>query len=190
MTMKFGQTRLNREHRLRTLEAHIQHADSLGKEYTKHELLKLIRIAGYDISMATLYNDLEDLARNDSFIQDLASKTYSHIMHKSFDCYNKIYTLAMKIHNSEEHMIRKIERDNEKGITHEVISENNASTKLQALTVAKNAVDSIRNMVNGQNLHISASKWIEATKQQNAVIQDLRNKLKQYEKPDDFHYGN
>ena len=188
--MKRGDTRLNKENRLRILESHIQHADSLGKEYSKHELLKLIRIAGYDISLATLYNDLEDLARNDSFIQDLASKTYSSIMHKSFDNYNKIYTLAMKIHNSEDHMIRKIERETEKGTTHEVISENNASTKLQALTVAKNAVDSIRNMVNGQNLHMSASKWIEATKQQNAVIQDLRKQLKGYKKSDDFQYGN
>ena len=188
--MRPGQTRLNREHRLRILEAHIQHADSLGKEYTKHELLRLLRIAGYDISLATLYNDLDDLARNDSFIADIASKTYSSIMHKAFDSYNKIYSLAMKIHNSEEHMIRKIERENEKGITQEVISENSASTKLQALTVAKNAVDSIRTMVNGQNLHMSASKWIEATKAQNAVIQDLRNQLKQYDKADDFQYGN
>jgi Fe2+ or Zn2+ uptake regulation protein len=188
--MKQGDTRLNRDHRLSVLEAHIQHADSLGKEYTKHELLRLVRISGYDISMATLYNDLNDLVRNDSFIQDLASTTYSHIMHKAFDSYNKIYTLAMKIHNSEEHMIRKIERENEKGITHEVISENNASTKLQALAVAKNAVDSIRNMVNGQNLHISASKWIEATKQQNVLIQNLREKLKGYDKADDFQYGN
>jgi|SRR3989338_1379833 len=181
MTMKFGQTRLNREHRLQILEAHIQHADSLGKEYTKHELLRLVRISGYDISMATLYNDLNDLARNDSFIVDLASKTYSSIMHKAFDCYNKIYILAMKIHDSEEHMIRKIERESEKGTTHEVISETSASTKLQALTVAKNAVDSIRTMVNGQNLHMSASKWIEATKQQNDLIQNLREKLKEYE---------
>jgi hypothetical protein len=45
-------------------------------------------------------------------------------------------------------------------------------------------------MVNGQNLHLSASKWIEATKQQNAVIQDLRNQLKQYDQADDFQYGN
>ena len=178
--MRQGQTRLNRDHRLSVLEAHIQHADSLGKEISKHELLRLLRIAGYDISLATLYNDLDDLARNDSFIQDIASKTYSHIMHKAFDSYNKIYNLAMKIHDSEEHMIRKIERENEKGTTHEVISENNASVKLQALTVAKNAVDSIRTMVNGQNLHMSASKWIEATKQQEATIFHLREKLKEY----------
>jgi Fe2+ or Zn2+ uptake regulation protein len=188
--MRPGQSRFNKEQRQRVLESHLLYADSQGKEYSKHELLRLIRLAGFDISLATLYNDLNDLARNDSFIVDLASKTYSSIMHKSFDCYNKIYTLAMKIHDSENHLTRKIERENDKGITHEVISENNASTKLQALTVAKNAVDSIRNMVNGQNLHMSASKWIEATKQQNALIQNLREKLKGYEKSDDFQYGN
>jgi Fe2+ or Zn2+ uptake regulation protein len=182
--MRPGQSRFNKEQRQRVLESHLLHADSQGKEYSKHELLRLVRIAGYDISLATLYNDLEDLARNDSFIQDLASKTYSSIMHLAFNRYNKIYDYSMKIHDSENHLTRKIKSETEKGELNQTISENNASTKLQALAVAKNAVDSIRTMVNGQNLHMSASKWIEATKQQNAVIQDLRNKLKQYEKPD------
>ena len=77
-------------------------------------------------------------------------------------------------------MIRKIERENEKGTTNEVISENSASTKLQALTVAKNATDSIRLMVNGENLHRTASKWIEATKQQEVTIFHLKDELKKY----------
>ena len=42
----------------------------------------------------------------------------------------------------------------------------------------------------GGNLYMSASKWIEATKMQESQISQLREKLKRYEKPDDFQHGN
>jgi len=48
------------------------------------------------------------------------------------------------------------------------------------LTVAKNALDSTRQMINGENLHISASKWIEVSKQQEVTIFHLREKLDEY----------
>ena len=178
--MKPGQSRFNKEQRQKAIESHLQYADSQGKEYSKHELLKIVRNTGYDISLATLYNDLGDLARNDSFIQDLASKTYSSIMHLIFNRYEKIYNLAMTIHDSDNHLSRKITRETDKGITLETINEESASIKLQALTVAKNALDSTRQMVNGENLHISASKWIEVSKQQEVTILHLREKLYKY----------
>ena len=185
--MRLGQTDENREKRQTKLEEILEKANLEDKELSKLEIQKLLADEGFSVSLPTVYNDLKDISRNDSFIQELASTTYSHIMHKAFDSYNKIYTLAMKIHDSEEHMIKKIERETNKGTTHEVISENNASVKLQALTVAKNAQDSIRLMVNGENLHLSASKWIEATKQQEATIANLREKIKEY---DDPKFGN
>ena len=178
--MRPGQNRLNKEQRQKAIESHLLYADSQGKEYSKHELLRLVRTAGYDISLATLYNDLGDLARNDSFIQDLASKTYSSIMHVIFNRYEKIYNLAMNVHDSDNHLSRKITRETGKGTAHEAITEESASIKLQALTVAKNALDSTRQMVNGENLHISASKWIEVSKQQEAEIFHLREKLNGY----------
>lgn len=181
--MRLGQTDENREKRQTKLEEILEKANLEDKELSKLEIQKLLSNEGFSVSLPTVYNDLKDITRNDSFIQELASTTYSSIMHKAFDNYNKIYTLAMKIHDSEEHMIKKIERETNKGTTHEVIYENSASTKLQALTVAKNAVDSIRTMVNGQNLHISASKWIEATKQQEVTITQLREQIKEYEHP-------
>ena len=183
--MRYGQTRLSKEQRQRILEAHIIHWDNQKKELPKDEMLRLLRIAGYNISLATLYNDLKDIASNDSFIADLASKTYSSIMHTAFNSYNKIYTLAMKVHDSEEQLTRKIKRQTEKGITEETIRENNPSVKLQALMVAKNAQDSIRAMVNGENLHMSAGKWIQVTKLQELTIEGLRQKLKKYEIPQD-----
>lgn len=62
----------------------------------------------------------------------------------------------------------------------ETIQEESASVKLQALTVAKNTLDLKRQMVNGENLHMSASKWIETTKLQQVTITQLREKLKMY----------
>lgn len=184
MTKTRGQTILNKELRLKVLEAHLAHAESKGIEYTKDKLLHLLRIAGYNISLATLYNDIEDLARNDTFIEDLAAKTYSSIMHTCFNRYQKIYKLAMAIHDSEIAIERTIQKETDKGSFTDVITERNSATaKAQALTVAKNANDSIRLMVNGENIRTSASKWVQVSKQQEATIANLREKLKQYEQP-------
>lgn len=79
-------------------------------------------------------------------------------MHIIFNRYEKIYNLDMNIHDSENHLSKKITRETNKGITNEIIKEESASAKLQALTIAKNTLDSKRQIVNDENLHMSANK--------------------------------
>jgi len=181
MPMKPGQTELSREQRQTKIYELIEAADAKNIEHNKPDLLKLVIEAGFNISLPTLYNDLRDIAREDPFIQDLASKNYSSIMHRSFKRYNKIYDLAMLIHDSENQLTRQISRDTKDGLMNETIKDHSGTVKLQALNTAKAAQDSIRTMVNGENLHISSSKWQLVTKQQEATIKQLKEKLGHYE---------
>jgi Fe2+ or Zn2+ uptake regulation protein len=175
-----GQDEIRHGQRLTALELIINEADASNKEYTKPELLEKLKDAGFQISIPTLYTDLKDLATSDPFIQDLASKNYSSIMHRSFKRYNKIFDLAMLIHDSKNQLTRHITRDTDKGTYEETVTDDSGTIKLNALNTAKAAQDSIRLMVNGENLRISSSKWQAVTKQQEATIKQLNEKLKAY----------
>lgn len=177
-----GDSQYNKEIRQAKLQEIILQADTEDKTLSKPEMQKALLEFGYQISLVTLYDDLREIAVNDSFIQDLASKTYSSIMHLAFSRYNTIYKNAMKVYDSENHLTRKIKSETDKGVFNQTITEINDSVKLQALSVAKNASDSIIKMVNGENLHKSASQWIQATKAQQATINDLRKQLSSYDK--------
>jgi len=179
-----GETQLNREQRLNALDEILKRAEHEDKEYSKPELLAELNKSGYPIALPTLYKDLDELLRNDDFIVKLATTSYSSIMHESFKNYNKIFRLAMNIHDADSHLVRQVNTSNDKGESKQTIEDNSSNVKLQALTVAKNAQDSIRLMVNGENLHKSASKWVEVSKKQEATIFALKEQLKEYqEKP-------
>jgi hypothetical protein len=85
---KKGNSADNKERRLQALEKILDEFDKKGTKPTQNQILEELRKKKFVITRFTLYNDTTELAINDPFVKDLADKTYSKLVHDSFDSIN------------------------------------------------------------------------------------------------------
>lgn len=168
-----------RENRLMTLEQHMEDLDFQGKEYSRKYLLTYLKKKKFKTSQTTLFCDLQHLANNNQFIQNIGLN-YSKYMEDISKKYKKIEREAWKIYNQKWTLSKTIKKQtltkagNKVNLTEAVTTEEIASPKIGALKVAAEVVKFQQELASGKNLNLSAGQWIVKTQELEEEIKRLK----------------
>jgi len=171
-----------RENRLMVLEQHIEDLDFQGKEYSRKNLLNYLKKKKFKISQPTLLRDLEHLANNNQFIQNIGLN-YSKYMEDISKKYKKIEREAWKIYNqkwTQSKIIKKqaLTKSGETvDLTEVITTKEIASPKIGALKVVAEVVKLQQDIASGKNLNLSAAQWIVKIEEMQEEIKRLKSKV-------------
>ncbi len=194
----FGNEKERIDHRLLLIEKHIEHYEyNLDKKLTDKKILTLLKLAGHHISKRQLQYDKSELARNNTFVSDIAKKSYSKFMEDRVKTMQKCSKVLEKIMDSEDIVITtitekttpgKMKKDKDgKMIKEDDILETIKSIqtspahKIQAANSLHNCEDTLAKLISGDILRTSAASWSRYTKELEAKVYQLKEKLKQNE---------
>jgi len=149
---------------------------------TNEQLLTDLRNgeSGYDISIRTLTEDKVELARGNTFVSDVAKKTYSQIINDCYDALEFIEQKAREILDKKWTQSKQITKKSRGGneITEHLTAEL-ADPRLRALSIIADAVMKKAELVSGKTLDVSAALWIRQTKQHEDEIKNLKKQLEE-----------
>jgi hypothetical protein len=180
MAKKHGDTIDKKEKRLQLLEEILHEFDLKGKKPMAKHVLPILEKKGFSITKYTLYNDMTELAINDTFVSDLASKSYSSIIHDCFDTINFAEDKAREILNKEWTRSKSVKKevlvDGQKKILNEITTtEEMAEPHLKALHEITECAVAKAKLLGGDIIKASAKKW--SIQRQSDI--DTISKLKQ-----------
>lgn len=161
MAKKKQDTSLNKEKRLQALEKILAKFEVEEKKASPKELLAALKKEKFNITRFTLYNDMTELAINDPFVKDLASKSYSKIIH---DCFDSIEFVERKAREMLEKKwtrnktVKKID-ENGKELTETHTTEELAEPHLRAFQEIKDCAVVKAKLLGGDIIKISAKHW-------------------------------
>jgi len=185
-----GSTADNKERRLQALEKILDQSDIEDKKLSPKEILQKLSKKGFKISKYTLYNDYTDLGTSDSFVQDLANKSYSKLVHDSFQSIEfaerKAREILEKTWTRSKTVTKQIPTDG--GIikvTEEHTTESLAEPHLKAIQEIRECAAIKIKLLGGDIIKASAKKWsLQRIKDQQTItelgakIQELKVKSK------------
>lgn len=170
------------EKRLMILDSHIQDLDFKGKSYSGQDLLDYLKTKNFIISQPTLSRDLEELASNNKFVENIGmyyskymeniAKTYDRIEREAWKIYNKKWTQSKTI---KKEALTKTE--NIKNLTETVTTKEIAGPKLGALKLIADIEKQRQELASGKNLELSAAMWIKKSKEYEEQIKELKSKI-------------
>ena len=177
MVKKKGNTADNKEKRLRTLEIILENFEKNEKKPSPKEILSELKKKKFDITRFTLYNDLTQLAVNDPFVKDLASKSYSKIIHDCFDSIEYAERKAREILENKWTRSKIVTRqDPEKGTTTEThTTEELAEPLLHAIQEIRECAVSKVKLLGGDVIKVSAKKWSIQRQKDIDIIAELKS---------------
>lgn len=187
---KKGNTADNKERRLQELEKILEQADKEDKKLSPKETLDKLAKKGFKISKTTLYDDFTDLGTSDPFVQDLANKSYSKLVHDCFDTIDfaerKAREILEKKWTRSKSTKKQVFVDGAKETVQETtVTEEIAEPKLKAIDEIRECAVAKVKLLGGDIIKASAKKWsIQRIKDQqtitdlNAKIQELKLKSK------------
>lgn len=187
---KKGSTADNKERRLQALEKILDKFDKEDTKASPNEILSALKKKGFTISKRTLYDDYTDLAISDPFIQDLANKSYSKLVHDCFDSIEFAEREARRILKKKWTRSKATKKDvfvdgNRESVTEKTITEEVADPHLKAISEIRECAAVKIKLLGGDIIKASAKKWsLQRIKDQqtitelNAKIVELKSKSK------------
>jgi Fe2+ or Zn2+ uptake regulation protein len=166
-----------------TLTEIIDDHNEKGEVYTESDLLKELRVRGFPISPRTLYRDLNEYNKNNTFVVDIAKYNYASHVEKYF----KALLICLKdfeeIKNTKEiKNVRTTTREID-GKTETITTEENSGEKLKNIRIkAINGQASICNLLlqqlNGRGVitvagNLLHGQFMEIAKQRDEAREEL-----------------
>jgi len=181
---KKGSTADNKERRLQTLEKILEEANKEGRKPSPKEILTKLAKKGFKISKTTLYDDYTELAINDSFVQDLANKSYSKLVHDCFDAIDYAERKAMDILERKWTRSKDTKREvfvegAKETVTEKTITEEMAEPKLKAISEIRECAVAKVKLLGGDIIKISAKRWSIQRIKDKQRIEDLNRKIQE-----------
>ena len=187
MAKKKGNDSDNKEKRLMALEQVLEKFDKDEKKPSAKQILAALKEKDkkFVIGRTTLYEDMTRLAINDPFVKDLASKSYSKIVHDCFDSINFVERKAREILEKEWTIVKTITKTDDNGneITETHTTKNLKQPHLKAMQLIKEYAGDRIKLLGGDIIKISAKKWslqrqkdIQTITELTSEIRELKNK--------------
>ena len=187
MAKKKGNDSDNKEKRLMALEQVLEDFDKDEKKPSAKQILAALKEKDkkFVIGRTTLYEDMTRLAINDPFVKDLASKSYSKIVHDCFDSINFVERKAREILEKEWTIVKTITKTDDNGneITETHTTKNLKQPHLKAMQLIKECAGDRIKLLGGDIIKISAKKWslqrqkdIQTITELTSEIRELKNK--------------
>ncbi len=144
-----------------TLEKILEEFDKEDKKASVKELLSELRKKKFIITRSTLYEDMTQLAVNDPFVKDLASKSYSKIVHDCFDSIEFVERKARDVLEKKWTRSKTIKKKDNEGLelTETHITEELAEPHLKAMQEIRECAVSKVKLLGGDVIKVSAKKW-------------------------------
>lgn len=180
MAKTAGSTIENKDNRLKTLDEIMDRHNKKDERPTNAVILKELREKGFSISRRQLYDDLTELAINDTFVQDLASKSYSKIIHDACDSIIFVDTKAREILNkkwTQNKTIKKKTPDGVETVTH--TTEEMAEPHIKALKLISENAETMTKIVSGDAIKVAAKSWSMQRIKDKARITELETELQE-----------
>ena len=175
MSKHKGDSQEEAECRQRVLAGIYEKYGKKNEDPSDKQLIDDLKKAGYKISRATLYRDKGEIFRDNTFVEDVAGKTYSYIIHRCFEDLQFAKRKAKEILAKKWTNSKVVTKETENGkIIEETITKEIAGPHLQALRLIMDIVMSINNLINGNTLQVSAALWTKHTDNQEKEIQNLQ----------------
>lgn len=189
LARKKGNTIDNKERRLQVLEKILEEFNQQDKKPGPKEILTTLKKKGFDISKNTLYNDYTELAINDTFVQDLASKSYSKLVHDCFDTIDfaerKARDILEKKWTRSKTVTKTDEEGNETTETH--TTEELAEPHLDAIQQIRECAVAKVKLLGGDIIKVSAKKWSIQRQSDIETIAKLKSRITEMERNDVKH---
>ena len=189
LARKKGNTIDNKERRLQVLEKILEEFNQQDKKPRTKEILTTLKKKGFDISKNTLYNDYTELAINDTFVQDLASKSYSKLVHDCFDTIDfaerKARDILEKKWTRSKTVTKTDEEGNETTETH--TTEELAEPHLDAIQQIRECAVAKVKLLGGDIIKVSAKKWSIQRQSDIETIAKLKSRITEMERNDVKH---
>jgi|APSaa5957512535_1039671.scaffolds.fasta_scaffold12997_7 hypothetical protein len=159
-----GDTADNKERRLHTLEKILEEYDIADKRPSPKEILQKLENKGFYISKTTLYDDYSELTINDSFVRDLAEKTYSKYIHDCFDSIEFAERKARKVLQESWSRSKISKKDvfvdgKRETIIEKTITESIAEPHLKAIAEIRECAVAKVHLLSGDIIKVSAKIW-------------------------------
>ena len=179
MVKQIGSTLERTLQRQKILDGILQKFELEQKIPSDKELLKELKNSSHHISNRTLTRDKADLAINNTFVTDLASKTYSKIMQ---DCYESVKfaeKTCRDILDKKWTRSKTIITTDEDGKTTSTIvtTEELAEPYIKASEEIRKCGETIQKMINGGSIMVSAKLWSTQRVKDKKEIEDLKTRL-------------
>ena len=189
LARKKGNTIDNKERRLQILEKILEEFNQQDKKPRTKEILTTLKKKGFDISKNTLYNDYTELAINDTFVQDLASKSYSKLVHDCFDTIDFAERKARDILEKKWTRSKTVTKTDEEGnkTTETHTTEELAEPHLDAIQQIRECAVAKVKLLGGDIIKVSAKKWSIQRQSDIETIAKLKSRITEMERNDVKH---
>ncbi len=192
LARKKGSTADNKERRLHVLEKILDEFDQQDKKPGPKEILVTLKKNGFDISKNTLYNDYTELAINDPFVQDLASKSYSKLIHDCFDSIDFAERKARDILEKKWARSKATKKEvfiegTKQTVTEKTITEEVAEPHLNAIQQIRECAVAKVKILGGDIIKVSAKKWSIQRQSDIETIAKLKSRITELEQDDTKH---
>jgi hypothetical protein len=186
MAKKKGNDSDNKEKRLMALEQVLEKFDKDEKKPSAKQILAALKEKDkkFVIGRTTLYEDMTRLAINDPFVKDLASKSYSKIVHDCFDSINFVERKAREILEKEWTIVKTITKTDDNGneITETHTTKNLKQPHLKAMQLIKECAGDRIKLLGGDIIKISAKKWSLQRQKDIQTITELTSEIRELKK--------
>lgn len=186
MAKKKGNDSDNKEKRLMALEQVLEKFDKDEKKPSAKQILAALKEKDkkFVIGRTTLYEDMTRLAINDPFVKDLASKSYSKIVHDCFDSINFVERKAREILEKEWTIVKTITKTDDNGneITETHTTKNLKQPHLKAMQLIKECAGDRIKLLGGDIIKISAKKWSLQRQKDIQTITELTSEIMELKK--------
>jgi len=186
LAKKKGNDSDNKEKRLMALEQVLEKFDKDEKKPSAKQILAALKEKDkkFVIGRTTLYEDMTRLAINDPFVKDLASKSYSKIVHDCFDSINFVERKAREILEKEWTIVKTITKTDDNGneITETHTTKNLKQPHLKAMQLIKECAGDRIKLLGGDIIKISAKKWSLQRQKDIQTITELTSEIMELKK--------
>jgi len=181
LVKKKGNTTDNKEKRLMALDEILEGFDKEDKKPSIKQMLESLKKKKFIITKSTLYEDITQLAINDPFVKDLASKSYSKIIHDCFDSIEFAERKAREILEKKwtrSKTVKKQDADgNKSGEVH--TTEELAEPHLRAIQEIRECAATKIKLLGGDIIKVSAKKWSLQRQKDIQTITELTSQIRE-----------
>lgn len=160
MSKSKGSTQINEKNRQEQIALIITRFHSSGKAVTVYTIQKELKESARKIivDIRTIYRDLIEINKENSFVKDLAQYHYSKMVEDLYTNYSWIYNEARKNYLKKWTLSKTITRiSKEEEIIEEVTTEEIAQPKIAFLNIMINSQKAMEDIIDGRSQKISVA---------------------------------
>lgn len=160
MSKSKGSTQLNEKNRQAQITLIIAKFNSIGQIPTVYTIQKELKESTRKIivDIRTIYRDLIEINKENSFVKDLAQYHYSKMVETAYTNYAWVYNQARKNYLKKWTLSKTITRTTkEEEIVEEVTTEEIAQPKIAFLNIMLNSQKSMEDIIDGRTQQVSVA---------------------------------